>query len=120
MADPPARVSQPMAHTGARALDVYRADFADPASLEKSLVIEFDARVIDDLMVAVGEAWAQAEVADQAKRVQADLGWVIHPTSAAVDLPPKPCRRCSGSASSSSGCAGSPQNASRQTNPRGG
>jgi RimJ/RimL family protein N-acetyltransferase len=87
-----------MAHTGARALDVYRADFADPASLEKSLVIEFDAQVIDDLMVAVGEAWAQAEVADQAKRVQADLGWVIHPTSAAVDLPPKPCRRCSGSA----------------------
>ena len=30
-------------------------------------------------MDAVGDAWAQAEVADKAKRVQADLGWVIHP-----------------------------------------
>ncbi len=62
-----------------RALDVYRADFADPASLEKSLVIELDGQVIGDLMVDVGDAWAQAEVADEAKRVQADLGWVIHP-----------------------------------------
>lgn len=60
-------------------LDAYRADFADPASLEKSLVIELDTQVIGDLMVAVGDAWAQAEVADKAKRVQADLGWVIHP-----------------------------------------
>jgi hypothetical protein len=100
--------------------DIYRADFQDPASLEKSLVIELDTQIIGDLMVDVGDAWARAEVADKARRVQADLGWVIHPTSAAVDLPPKPSRRCSGSASSSSGCAGSPQNASRQTNPRGG
>jgi RimJ/RimL family protein N-acetyltransferase len=61
------------------ALDVYRADFEDPASLEKSLVIELDTQVIGDLMVAVGDAWAQAEVADKAKGVQADLGWVIHP-----------------------------------------
>lgn len=60
-------------------LDAYRADFEDPASLEKSLVIELDTQVIGDLMVDVGDAWAQAEVADKAKRVQADLGWVIHP-----------------------------------------
>jgi RimJ/RimL family protein N-acetyltransferase len=60
-------------------LDAYRADFEDPASLEKSLVIELDTQVIGDLMVVVGDAWAQAEVADKAKRVQADLGWVIHP-----------------------------------------
>ena len=60
-------------------LDAYRADFEDPASLEKSLVIELDTRVIGDLMVAVGDAWAQAEVCHKAKGVQADLGWVIHP-----------------------------------------
>ena len=30
-------------------------------------------------MVAVGDAWAQAEVAEQALRSQAELGWVIHP-----------------------------------------
>jgi RimJ/RimL family protein N-acetyltransferase len=61
------------------ALDVYRADFQDPASLEKSLVIELDTQVIGDLMVDVGDAWAQAEIADEAMKVQADLGWVIHP-----------------------------------------
>jgi RimJ/RimL family protein N-acetyltransferase len=42
-------------------------------------VIELDTQVIGDLMVDIGDAWAQAEVADKAMRVQADLGWVIHP-----------------------------------------
>ena len=60
-------------------LDEYRAHFADPASLAKSLVVELDGEVIGDLMVAVGDAWAQAEVADGACGVQADLGWVIDP-----------------------------------------
>jgi hypothetical protein len=44
-------------------------------------VIELDTQVIGDLMVAVGDAWAQAEVADKAKGVQADLGWVNRPGS---------------------------------------
>ena len=33
-------------------------------------------------MLAVEDAWAQAEVADQARGVQADLGWVLHPDHA--------------------------------------
>ncbi len=60
-------------------LDEYRTQFIEPASLAKSLVIELDGAIVGDLMVAIGDAWAQAEVAEQAKDVQADLGWVIHP-----------------------------------------
>lgn len=60
-------------------LDHYRADFEKPESLVKSLVIELDGQVIGDLMVAIGDGWAQAEVAEQAQGVQAELGWVLHP-----------------------------------------
>jgi RimJ/RimL family protein N-acetyltransferase len=35
--------------------------------------------VIGDLMLAVEDGWAQADVADQARSVYADLGWVLHP-----------------------------------------
>ena len=57
----------------------YRSQFTEPVSLAKSLVIELDGAVIGDLMVAVGNGWAQAEVVDRASAVQADLGWVLHP-----------------------------------------
>lgn len=60
-------------------LDEYRTQFEDPESLAKSLVLELDGQVIGDLMVAIGDAWAQAEVADQARGVQADLGWALDP-----------------------------------------
>ena len=43
------------------------------------LVVELDGAVIGDLMVKVGDAWAQAEVKEQARGVQAELGWVLHP-----------------------------------------
>lgn len=59
--------------------DEYRAAFARPAFLTKTLVVELEGVVIGDLMIAVEDAWAQAEVADQARGVQAELGWVIHP-----------------------------------------
>lgn len=60
-------------------LDEYVEHFGDAESLGKTLVVELDGDVIGDLMVAIGDAWAQAEVADQATGVQADLGWVVHP-----------------------------------------
>lgn len=60
-------------------LDEHRATFGDPESLARSLVIEAGGQVVGDLMVAVGDAWAQVEVADQAKGVEAELGWVLHP-----------------------------------------
>ncbi len=65
-----------------KSLDEYRANFGDPESLAKTVVIELDGEVIGDLMIAVGDAWAQAEVSDQAHAVQAELGWVIRPEHA--------------------------------------
>jgi RimJ/RimL family protein N-acetyltransferase len=60
----------------------YRPQFEDPESLARTLVIEHGGAVIGDLMVRPEDAWAQAEVADRARGVQAELGWVLHPEHA--------------------------------------
>ena len=60
-------------------LTEYRNQFLDSDSLAKSLVVELDGQVIGDLMLDVQDAWAQTEVADRARGVQGDLGWVLHP-----------------------------------------
>ena len=57
----------------------YRARFENPGRLAKTLVVELDGEVIGDLMLAIEDAWAQAEVADRARGVQAELGWCIDP-----------------------------------------
>jgi RimJ/RimL family protein N-acetyltransferase len=63
-------------------LSEYRAVFEDPPRSAKTLIVELDGVVIGDLMVAVEDAWAQAEVAEQARGVQAELGWVFSPDHA--------------------------------------
>ncbi len=63
-------------------LEEYREQFEDPDRLSKTLVIELDGQVIGDLMIAIEDAWAQAEVSEQAKCVQAELGYVLHPDHA--------------------------------------
>jgi RimJ/RimL family protein N-acetyltransferase len=60
-------------------LDAYEAQFNQPAWLDKALVIEMSGSVIGDLMLAVQDGWAQAEVTEQARAVEADLGWGLHP-----------------------------------------
>jgi RimJ/RimL family protein N-acetyltransferase len=62
-----------------RTLEEYRTYFEKPERLEKTLVVELDGEVIGDLMVAVEDAWSQSEVADQARDVQAELGWCLDP-----------------------------------------
>jgi RimJ/RimL family protein N-acetyltransferase len=57
----------------------YRTQFQDPDSLAKTLVIELDGHVVGDLMLKIEDAWAQAEIADQARGAQPELGWVLHP-----------------------------------------
>ncbi len=63
-------------------LEEFRASFEQPDRLAKTLVVELDGEVIGDLMLAVQDAWSQAEVADQARGVQAELGWTLHPDHA--------------------------------------
>lgn len=60
----------------------YDAVFLDPVRLNSTLVVELDGLVIGDLMLRIEDTWAQAEVADQARGVQAELGWVLHPDHA--------------------------------------
>ena len=60
----------------------YARNFADPERLAKTLVVEQDGVVVGDLMLTVEDGWAQAEVADRARGVQAELGWVIDPAHA--------------------------------------
>ena len=62
-----------------RTVDEHRASFEDPSSLAKTIIVQRGTDVIGDLMLQVEDAWAQAEVADQALDVQAELGWVLHP-----------------------------------------
>ena len=57
----------------------YARQFLHPDRLTKTLVFELDGAVIGDLMLAVEDAWAQAEVADRARGVQAELGWTMDP-----------------------------------------
>jgi RimJ/RimL family protein N-acetyltransferase len=57
----------------------YAARFEQPGSLSKTLVVELDGTVIGDLMISVQDAWAQDEVTEQARGVQADLGCGLHP-----------------------------------------
>jgi len=59
--------------------DGYAEQYLAPNRLAKTLIVERDGEVIGDLMFAVEDAWSQAEVEDQAKGTQAEVGWVISP-----------------------------------------
>jgi len=50
-----------------------------PDGLQKTLVVELDGTLIGDLFLSVEDGWAQAEVADRAKGVQAEIGWCLDP-----------------------------------------
>jgi RimJ/RimL family protein N-acetyltransferase len=65
-----------------RTLDEHRSHLGTAESLARTLIIERDGEVIGDLMIKVGDGWAQAEVAERAQGVQADLGWVLDPEHA--------------------------------------
>lgn len=60
-------------------LEDYRVLTSAGDRLAMSLVIEHEGAVIGDLMLRIEDAWAQAEVKEQAAGVQAELGWVLAP-----------------------------------------
>jgi RimJ/RimL family protein N-acetyltransferase len=59
--------------------DDYRARFLRDEQLADLLIVELDGRVIGDLTLQIQDAWAQEEVADQAKSVHGGLGWTLDP-----------------------------------------
>lgn len=47
--------------------------------LDQVLVFEHEGRIVGDLMLRVHDAWSQAEVVEQAKGGQAEIGWALTP-----------------------------------------
>ncbi len=64
---------------GSLTSEEYRERFVERLTQGRSLVAGLDDVVIGDLMVRVEDAQAQAEVKEQARGVQAELGWVLDP-----------------------------------------
>lgn len=60
-------------------MEAYAEAFLTQPRLDRTLVIEHEGCVIGDLYLHVQDGWAQAEVADQGARTQAEIGWVIDP-----------------------------------------
>ena len=64
-------------------LETYRSTFADPERLAATVIVALGhdpaAMIIGDFMLRVEDAWAQAEVTDDAKGTVAELGWVLDP-----------------------------------------
>ena len=67
-------------------IEQYTEGFLSPTRLARTLVVELEGVVVGDLMLTVGDAWAQAEVADRAVATQAELGWVVDPRYAGRGL----------------------------------
>jgi RimJ/RimL family protein N-acetyltransferase len=63
-------------------LEDYRRKFEDPDRLARTLVVERGGEVVGDLYLHVKDGWAQIEVADAARGVEAELGWVVAPAHA--------------------------------------
>ena len=65
-------------------LDGYREQFSEPARLATTVIVTLGhdaaAPIIGDFMLRRRDAWAQLEVADQAREAEAELGWVLDPT----------------------------------------
>lgn len=64
----------------------YAERLRDPDFQAFTLMVELDGRIIGDLYLAVEDAWAQAEVAEQGKAQQAEIGWAIDPAYAGRGL----------------------------------
>jgi RimJ/RimL family protein N-acetyltransferase len=62
-----------------KSIEDYRKHFEQPDRLPRTLIMENDGHVVGDLMIRIEDAWVQAEVADQGKGAQAEIGWCIDP-----------------------------------------
>jgi RimJ/RimL family protein N-acetyltransferase len=78
---------------GDDSVEAYRATFVEPSRLATTVIVELvptdstgktTAHVIGDFMLRREDARSQAEVTDQARGAQAELGWVLDPAYAGV------------------------------------
>jgi hypothetical protein len=76
-----------------RDLEEYTGWFEDASRLAKTLIIELHDEVIGDLMLSIEDAWAQSEVQNQARGVQAELGWCLSPEHGGARLRHRGCHR---------------------------
>ncbi len=67
-------------------IEAFRERYLDPERLASMHIVELLPADDDlapvpvgDIMIRIGDGWAQLEVADQAKGVEAELGWVLDP-----------------------------------------
>jgi len=65
-------------------IEAFRERYLDPERLDAMHIVELvaengEATPIGDIMIRIGDGWGQLEVADQAKGVEAELGWVLDP-----------------------------------------
>lgn len=68
-------------------VEEYRQQFAEPSRLATTVMVELDDSgigtsgrvVVGDFMLRREDAWAQAEVTEQARETQVELGWVLDP-----------------------------------------
>jgi RimJ/RimL family protein N-acetyltransferase len=67
-------------------LERFAEKMSTPGSLTRTLVLELDGRIVGDLYLAISDAWAQSDVAEQAKGVQAEIGWAVDPAYAGRGL----------------------------------
>lgn len=65
------------------AFDAY---FVEPHRQSVTLAVENEGLVIGDLYLHVENAWAQTEVKDEARGVQAEIGWAFDPASGGQGL----------------------------------
>jgi RimJ/RimL family protein N-acetyltransferase len=67
-------------------LERFAEKMSPPESLARTLVIEHDGRIVGDLYLGISDAWAQSDVAEQARGVQAEMGWALDPAYAGRGL----------------------------------
>lgn len=65
-------------------VEAFRERYLDPDRRASMHIVELvavngEATPIGDIMIRIGDGWGQLEVADQAKGVEAELGWVLDP-----------------------------------------